>query len=467
MQITTRIAAYVVFWTLGVLLVADGLQLRRDLEIGERDLVRECALVGALMTDDVSAAFARGGLEAAKARAAALTAHEDQISAHVVAIGAADAGARLDIARWREVDPAALHFAAKSGPQLRALVPLAGTDAAALELRASLAPLRDIESRALFDFFLLAGVVTIAAAFFAAVGGRRLVGRRVDALARLARSAARGAEAPQIERRYKDELDDLASALEAMHREVGEARAAREQHAVERASLLDRLQHQGRLATAGLLLARVAHEVGTPLGVVLGRLRRLQRAAAGNAAAQREANAALEQVERMQATLSQMLGYVRRAPAPGEPAEACAAVVRAVDLVATLARERSVRLRPVTPAEPVQVVGDRLGLEQIVVNLLVNAVRFSPEGGVVEVHVATLPEPAMCHIEVLDRGPGVPDEQREQIFEAFFTTGGTGLGLAIARSLVEDRGGRIEAGPREGGGARFVVALPLQHGGSA
>jgi signal transduction histidine kinase len=464
-QITTRIVAYVVAWTLVVLLTADLLQLRRDIDIGERDLVRECALVGALMGDDVAAAFARGGLEAARARAAALTAHEDQISAHVVTIVPDDPNERshlLDIAAWRTVDPAALHHVDAAGEQLRALVPLQGNERLALELRASLAPLHDIHERALLDFLLLAGVVAIAGGFFAAVSGRSLVGRRVDALIAVTRAAARSEPAPAVPRGRGDELDDLGVALAAMHRELGEARAAQERHAQERASLRDRLQHQGRLATAGLMVGRVAHEVGTPLGVVLGRLRRLQRVAEGNAAAQREAAAALEQVERIEGTLSNMLGYVRRERATETSADAREAVLQAVDLVANLGRERGVRVRPVVGEAPVWVRGDRLGLEQIVVNLLVNAVRVSPQAGTVEAHVRADREVGLCRIEVLDRGPGVPEAQREQIFEAFFTTGGIGLGLAIVHSLVEDRGGRVGVDDREGGGARFHVELPMR-----
>jgi signal transduction histidine kinase len=113
------------------------------------------------------------------------------------------------------------------------------------------------------------------------------------------------------------------------------------------------------------------------------------------------------------------------------------------------------------------VQGDADRLVQLVVNLLGNALKFSPAGTRVEVSVAE--EGDAARTTVLDRGRGVPAEMREAIFEAFRQVegtdarreGGTGLGLAICRAIVEQHGGTIGVEPREGGGSVFRFTLPL------
>jgi PAS domain S-box-containing protein len=113
-------------------------------------------------------------------------------------------------------------------------------------------------------------------------------------------------------------------------------------------------------------------------------------------------------------------------------------------------------------AEPeLELEADRMRLKQVLLNLLTNAVKFTPAGGRVLVETATAG--AGTEIAVVDTGVGVPVELRERIFEAFYqgpSATGTGLGLAIARRLVERQGGRIWMEEAPGGGSRFVLTLP-------
>ena len=107
---------------------------------------------------------------------------------------------------------------------------------------------------------------------------------------------------------------------------------------------------------------------------------------------------------------------------------------------------------------------DRLG--QVLVNLLHNAVKFSPDGGVVAVHVRASTKEVIVSVE--DHGIGIPKADRSRIFERFYMAdkarrrgGGTGLGLAIARHVVEAHGGRIRVESEEGRGSTFSFTVPI------
>jgi len=133
-------------------------------------------------------------------------------------------------------------------------------------------------------------------------------------------------------------------------------------------------------------------------------------------------------------------------------------------------------LRPVLelPDQPLMAKVDPPRLQQVLRNVLANAIKFSPAGSAVVLRgeLKLSPSGAEVHLTVSDRGPGIPPAELEQIFEAFVQSsqtkdgsGGTGLGLAICRKIVEIHGGRISAENRAGGGAIFHIHLPARNGG--
>jgi two-component system, sensor histidine kinase len=144
---------------------------------------------------------------------------------------------------------------------------------------------------------------------------------------------------------------------------------------------------------------------------------------------------------------------------------------RAADTVKPIAAAVGLTLQ--IGATDVRLHGDAERLAQVVINLLANAVRFSPKGGTVSVTL----EPHGTHVHVMidDQGPGVPLSFRQAIFEPFkqvegsaaHKKGGTGLGLAIAHAIVREHGGWIEVGDAPGGGARFTIGLPTHSGSTA
>ena len=224
------------------------------------------------------------------------------------------------------------------------------------------------------------------------------------------------------------------------------------------AAMTDELQRRYRFASD--FSADVAHELKSPLTSIRGAAELLQDMADdGPEGPERDArrrflgNIMLD-VERIDRSVSQLLelGRIEAGATVRDP-------VRVAPLIATLEeRFPTVRFEAAVGGERMHV--RPADFERAVANLVENALRYSPNE--VAVHV-TLEGP-MLRIAVEDRGPGVPDGDRDRIFERFFTTDaerrGTGLGLAIVRAVAMAHGGDAHFEPREGGGSRFVLRFP-------
>ena len=149
-------------------------------------------------------------------------------------------------------------------------------------------------------------------------------------------------------------------------------------------------------------------------------------------------------------------------------------VMRVVERFRPSAQVRRINLQ-ITPIDPagmkMKVWGDALRLEQILSNLLSNALRFTPDGGLIQVRIALIHQ--QVEIEICDSGPGIPPEALEHVFERFYRAdrarsrdeGGSGLGLAIARQLALAHDGRLTAANAPQGGAEFTLTLPVMMGG--
>ena len=167
-------------------------------------------------------------------------------------------------------------------------------------------------------------------------------------------------------------------------------------------------------------------------------------------------------LDRMGAITRQLKSYARKGGEAFEPVDLRAALSSALTMMEPQLRTRRVRLQRSIPSEPVMVFCDRIRLEQVIINLVRNALDATKTArdASIELVVNKL---SHAHLSVRDNGPGVDD--LEKLFEPFWTTKspgeGTGLGLAISSGIVADFGGRLTAHNRQGGGAVFDVELPL------
>ncbi len=227
--------------------------------------------------------------------------------------------------------------------------------------------------------------------------------------------------------------------------------------------LEEQLRRARHLEAMGALVAAVAHEVRSPLFGITATLDALE-ASLGTHPEYQEAAALLHsQVRRLTQLMNDLLDYGKPAVLHLSTGGIADIVRRAVRACAALAERAGVTVTIELAESPLRVSRDSARLEQVVQNLVANAVQHSPPGGTVRVAVcpATGPPPGFC-CTVEDEGPGIAEGDFTRIFEPFVSRrkGGTGLGLSIVQRIVEGHGGRVTAANRAKGGAMFTVTLP-------
>lgn len=222
-----------------------------------------------------------------------------------------------------------------------------------------------------------------------------------------------------------------------------------------------------RLAAMGRLVAGVAHEMNNPLTAVLGHAQ-LLRLEAKDEATRQHAEIISNEAERAARIVRSLLSFAR----PGKPEKRPVSLNPLIEeTLALRADELSIRNIAVTrdlAADIPPVAGDRHQLQQVLLNLLVNAEQAIGRGrGYGEVRIASSADPprAWARVTIEDNGPGIPPAFLDKIFDPFFTTReigqGTGLGLSICHAVVSEHGGKIRAENRPEGGARLEVELPV------
>ncbi len=334
----------------------------------------------------------------------------------------------------------------------------------ALEISESLDEQR-LLGRATFWKILLTAALLAAASTVAALGvGWWFVARPIERLIGLARNIGAGDLSGRIELTQNDELGQLAREMSAMSEGLQRTRRSLVAETEARLSAVSQLRHADRLSLIGTLAAGFAHELGTPLNVVgaTARMIRTGEIPADEVAA--EVDVIEQQADRMTGIVRQLLDFARpRAPVT-ESSDLVALVRSTVRLMQTYARPRGVELVVEEPALPVVAAVDPGQLQQVVSNIVVNAIQAMAEGGEVRIALGLDAPHSEAWIEVADQGPGIPEELRGQLFEPFFTTkevgAGTGLGLSVAWGIVNEHGGRIDIGATPQGGAKLTVRLP-------
>jgi signal transduction histidine kinase len=222
-------------------------------------------------------------------------------------------------------------------------------------------------------------------------------------------------------------------------------------------------------------VSNISHELRTPLTSIRLFAEMLSEDRVTDPVKRRQHLGVIQaEASRLHRLIGNVLDFARRDRgefrSPRETVDLCAVTRQVLESFDPQFSAEGLRVDAEIPPEPVLVSGDADALAQVVNNLLSNAVKYGVSGG--EVSLRLLTGPGMAELQVLDRGPGIPDGYSERVFEEFFRAddalasgvAGAGLGLTLARRIAQDHGGDVTFKPREGGGSVFRFTLPLSPG---
>lgn len=304
----------------------------------------------------------------------------------------------------------------------------------------------------------------------------RLVERPLQRLTAATRDLGEGnVDAHVLTSLGASELNAFARDFNEMVEKLGQARRALLQESETRVRLERRLAEAEKLATVGTVAAGLAHEIGAPLNVISGRAEMMLQQHGSDPRISRHLESIIAQIGRITRTVRSLLDYARRPERRDEPVLVSAVIDSSVDLLEAELVKGSVAVSR-TDSEGVWVQGDADQLQQVLVNLMLNALQAmdnqtEPRMLAIrawQTEVDRESGSADAVIEIGDSGPGLAEEISSRLFTPFSTTKatGTGLGLVVARSMIQDHGGTLTGTNRKDGsrGAIFTVHLPATPG---
>ena len=304
--------------------------------------------------------------------------------------------------------------------------------------------------------------ILMFATFYSATAASRIVSTPIDALVREFRRVGAGDLTRLTGPLRRDEFGKLQRELDVMIGQLSDARLAAAREHEAKLELFEQLRHADRLATVGRLASGVAHELGTPLNVISGYAKLIASGQEEGDAACEAARIIGEQSSRVADVVRQLLDFARRGQPRLEEIDLGPVLRRAVEMVAIEGDKRGVRVTYHESQVPIVAAIDAARIQQVIVNLTINAIHASSRTS--EVVLGLARRDGEVHIDVRDHGSGIPKHQLLQVFEPFFTTKpvgeGTGLGLAVSHGIIQEHHGRIRVVSEVGKGSTFTVCLP-------
>jgi signal transduction histidine kinase len=259
----------------------------------------------------------------------------------------------------------------------------------------------------------------------------------------------------------------LISALLREHRRRQLAEMQSRQRMAELARVI-------RFSTAGELTASIAHEINQPLGSILTNAETAQAILKSPSPDIVELNEIVGDIvrddQRASEVIRRMKSLLAKAPFELKSLDLNDVARESIGFLSTLAVARKVELTSLITPNALPILGDRIQLQQVILNLVMNgieAMRDTPsENRIISIRTSRVEK--FAELSVSDRGPGIPEDKLKEVFEPFFTSKaeGMGMGLSIARTIIEAHQGRIWAKNRDHGGVSFRIKLPVSNNGA-
>jgi signal transduction histidine kinase len=471
MKLVPKLTLALVIAMCCVLAVNGYLRVRREVGYVEADRIRDHEMVGRALGAAFSTVWRTEG------QASAMSVIDEAEGHFSMSIRWVDADHIATLCRdlWADAAefaaapggrPATQQVSRGEGTEVHTCVPIdsAGQRQGAIELTERLPKERLAVWTAVRDAAFTAVAIASVSAVLSLLLGVWLVGRPVNALVEKARRIGRGDFSGPIHLSEAAEFAALAEEMNAMCERL--------------ASVLQQLRHADRLATLGKLASGVAHELGTPINVISARAAMMASGEALPSETADYARVIAGAAHRMTAIIRQLLQFARKQEPQKIRRDVRSLVRDAVDLLRPLSEKQRVALvvDPLAPNLDTTAAVDPAQLEQVVTNLVMNAVQAMPRGGTVNVslsreaahppwQVEESDSQYLC-IRVRDQGEGIHPEHLPHIFEPFYTTKGigegTGLGLSVSYGIIEEHRGWITVESKVDCGSIFSVFVPIQ-----
>lgn len=228
--------------------------------------------------------------------------------------------------------------------------------------------------------------------------------------------------------------------------------------------LQDQLRKTERLAELGTLASGMAHEIGTPMNVILGRAELLMRKAKDEHTRTGLATI-VTQVERITKIMNQLLSFARRRPSERRAVDLRTVVTDVLDVLQEKLRKQGIQVQRMEAPSLPRACADPDQMNQVLLNLVLNACQAMPDGGTLSLHLRPVGD--TVELRVQDTGCGMSEDDARKVFDPFFTTKpvgeGTGLGLTVVHGIIQEHEGTICISSVPGQGATFIVTLPIHH----
>lgn len=277
----------------------------------------------------------------------------------------------------------------------------------------------------------------------------------VSALADAVKKVTEGDLDVAIQPKSRDEVGQLARGFNKMTESL-------RKHIQQVLESQVHLARSEKLASVGQLAAGLAHEINNPINIISGFSELLLKKLPADHPQRSYVEEIDREINRCQKLVQNLLRFSRQPELKSKPCDLNKITEEVLFLLKDKSVQQGINVEYIADKELPSVQGDQDELKQVVLNIALNACQAMPSGGKLRVETKDAATNGHIAIRVSDTGPGIPDDDRNQIFSPFFTTKeqGTGLGLAVSYAIVERHGGKIEVDCPKEGGSVFTVLLP-------
>jgi two-component system, NtrC family, sensor kinase len=302
-----------------------------------------------------------------------------------------------------------------------------------------------------------------------------LIGQPLGKLKEKAQLIGEGNLSKPLQINNRHEFSDLATSFNSMCEKLQKEKKNTQLETESRIAALEQLRHADRLKTIGILASGLAHELGTPLNVISGRAEMIKSGKISDAEITKSSTIIIKQSERLTSLIKQLLDFSKPQPFDKKNIDLKKTISQTVKLIEPLYRKNKIEIVLKESDLSIKVNADLKQIQQVVTNLINNAVDAMPNGGIIEIGINNekILHPKLNHSQpgsyvsfyVKDQGDGISKNNKSLVFEPFYSTKqsgkGTGLGLSIANSIINEHGGWIEITDNSPIGTCFETFLPI------